>query len=120
MVSMSAYADRYPRELSGGQQQRVAIARALAIRPRVLLLDEPLAALDAQLRLSMIAELRQLQQSLPDTAMLYVTHDQSEALALADRIAVMRDAELVDVDSAHNLWTRPPTDFTANFLGAPI
>lgn len=117
MVSMSAYADRYPRELSGGQQQRVAIARALAIRPRVLLLDEPLAALDAQLRLSMIAELRQLQQSLPDTAMLYVTHDQSEALALADRIAVMRDAELVDVDSAHNLWTRPPTDFTANFLG---
>lgn len=117
MVSMSAYADRYPRELSGGQQQRVAIARALAIRPRVLLLDEPLAALDAQLRLSMIAELRQLQQSLPDTAMLYVTHDQSEALALADRIAVMRDAELVDVDSAHNLWTRPSTDFTANFLG---
>lgn len=117
MVSMSTYADRYPRELSGGQQQRVAIARALAIRPRVLLLDEPLAALDAQLRQSMIAELQQLQKTLSDTAMLYVTHDQSEALALADRIAVMRNAELVDIDTAQKLWTRPPTDFTANFLG---
>lgn len=117
MVSMSAFADRYPRELSGGQQQRVAIARALAIRPRVLLLDEPLAALDAQLRQSMVAELQQLQKTLSDTAMLYVTHDQSEALALADRIAVMRNAELVDVDTARNLWTRPPTEFTANFLG---
>ncbi|ORB59642.1 phosphonate ABC transporter ATP-binding protein [Mycobacteroides saopaulense] len=117
MVSMSAYADRYPRELSGGQQQRVAIARALAVRPRVLLLDEPLAALDAQLRQSMVAELQQLQQTLSDTAMLYVTHDQSEALALADRIAVMRNAELVDIDTVHNLWTRPPTDFTASFLG---
>ncbi|AKC38380.1 ABC transporter ATP-binding protein [Mycolicibacterium phlei] len=117
MVSMSSYADRYPRELSGGQQQRVAIARALAIRPRVLLLDEPLAALDAQLRQSMVAELQQLQKTLSDTAMLYVTHDQSEALALADRIAVMRNAELVDVDTARNLWTRPPSDFTANFLG---
>ncbi|NGX07129.1 ATP-binding cassette domain-containing protein [Mycobacteroides franklinii] len=117
MVSMSAYADRYPRELSGGQQQRVAVARALAIRPRVLLLDEPLAALDAQLRQSMIAELQQLQQTLSDTAMLYVTHDQSEALALADRIAVMRNAELVDVDTAQNLWARPPSDFTAGFLG---
>lgn len=117
MVSMSAYADRYPRELSGGQQQRVAIARALAIRPRVLLLDEPLAALDAQLRQSMIAELQQLRETLSDTAMLYVTHDQSEALALADRIAVMRNAELVDIGTAQDLWTRPPTDFTANFLG---
>ncbi|MFT8180851.1 ABC transporter ATP-binding protein, partial [Mycobacteroides chelonae] len=117
MVSMSRYADRYPRELSGGQQQRVAIARALAIRPRVLLLDEPLAALDAQLRQLMVAELQQLQKTLSDTAMLYVTHDQSEALALADRIAVMRNAELVDVDTARNLWTRPPSDFTANFLG---
>ena len=117
MVSMSRYADRYPRELSGGQQQRVAIARALAIRPRVLLLDEPLAALDAQLRQSMVAELQQLQKTLSDTAMLYVTHDQSEALALADRIAVMRNAELVDVDTARNLWTRPPSDFTANVLG---
>ncbi|QIS14380.1 ABC transporter ATP-binding protein [Nocardia arthritidis] len=117
MVGMADYAKRLPRELSGGQQQRVAIARALAIRPRVLLLDEPLAALDAQLRQSMLGELQQLRKALPDTAMLYVTHDQSEALALADRIAVMRDARLVDIDTAENLWQRPPTGFTAAFLG---
>ncbi|OQQ35775.1 ABC transporter ATP-binding protein [Prescottella equi] len=117
MVGMSAYGKRFPRELSGGQQQRVAIARALAIRPRVLLLDEPLAALDAQLRQSMLTELQELRAALPDTAMLYVTHDQSEALALADRIAVMRDARLVDVDATENLWKRPPSSFTAAFLG---
>ncbi|RBO96654.1 ABC transporter ATP-binding protein [Nocardia puris] len=117
MVGMADYAKRLPRELSGGQQQRVAIARALAIRPKVLLLDEPLAALDAQLRHSMLGELQQLRKALPDTAMLYVTHDQAEALALADRIAVMRDARLVDIDTARNLWQRPPSDFTAAFLG---
>ena len=117
MVGMSAYGKRLPRELSGGQQQRIAIARALAIRPRVLLLDEPLAALDAQLRQSMLAELQRLKEALPDTAMLYVTHDQSEALALADRIVVMNDARLMDVDTAENLWKRPPTSFTAAFLG---
>lgn len=117
MVGMSDYGRRLPRELSGGQQQRVAIARALAIRPRVLLLDEPLAALDAQLRQSMLAELQRLKEALPDTAMLYVTHDQAEALALADRIVVMNDARLMDVDTAENLWRRPPTSFTAAFLG---
>ncbi|MGW6624445.1 ABC transporter ATP-binding protein [Nocardia sp. NPDC055002] len=117
MVGMGSYAQRLPRELSGGQQQRVAIARALAIKPSVLLLDEPLAALDAQLRHSMLGELQALRKALPDTAMLYVTHDQAEALALADRIAVMRDSRLVDIDTAENLWQRPPTDFTAGFLG---
>ncbi|MBJ7340037.1 ABC transporter ATP-binding protein [Mycolicibacterium sp.] len=117
MVGMSAYGKRLPRELSGGQQQRIAIARALAIRPRVLLLDEPLAALDAALRQSMLAELQRLKEALPDTAMLYVTHDQSEALALADRIVVMSDARLMDVDTAERLWKRPPTSFTAAFLG---
>lgn len=117
MVGMSDYGKRLPRELSGGQQQRIAIARALAIRPRVLLLDEPLAALDARLRQSMLAELRQLKESLPDTAMLYVTHDQAEALALADRIVVMNNARLMDVDTAENLWKRPPSSFTAAFLG---
>ncbi|MEC3954361.1 ABC transporter ATP-binding protein [Nocardia sp. CDC153] len=117
MVGMGAYAKRLPRELSGGQQQRVAIARALAIRPKVLLLDEPLAALDAQLRQNMLGELQQLRKALPDTAMLYVTHDQAEALALADRIAVMRDARLVDIDTAHTLWQQPATEFTASFLG---
>ena len=117
MVGMSAYGKRLPRELSGGQQQRVAIARALAIRPKVLLLDEPLAALDAQLRQSTLAELQRLKESLPDTAVLYVTHDQAEALALADRIAVMNNARLVDIDTAENLWKRPPSSFTAAFLG---
>lgn len=117
MVGMAAYGNRLPRELSGGQQQRIAIARALAIRPKVLLLDEPLAALDAQLRHSMLAELRRLKDALPDTAMLYVTHDQTEALALADRIVVMKDARLMDVDTAENLWKRPPSSFTAAFLG---
>ena len=117
MVGMSGYLKRLPRELSGGQQQRVAIARALAIRPAVLLLDEPLAALDAALRQSMLAELQLLKEALPDTAMLYVTHDQAEALALADRIVVMNDARLMDVDTAENLWKRPPTSFTAAFLG---
>ncbi|MCV7225666.1 ABC transporter ATP-binding protein [Mycolicibacterium komossense] len=117
MVGMGDYGKRLPRELSGGQQQRVAIARALAIRPRVLLLDEPLAALDARLRQSMLAELQRLKEALPDTAMLYVTHDQAEALALADRIVVMNDARLMDVDTAENLWRRPPTSFTAAFLG---
>lgn len=117
MVGMAAYERRLPRELSGGQQQRIAIARALAIRPGVLLLDEPLAALDAQLRQSMLAELQRLKEALPDTAMLYVTHDQTEALALADRIVVMNNARLMDVDTAENLWRRPPSSFTAAFLG---
>lgn len=117
MVGMAAYGKRLPRELSGGQQQRIAIARALAIRPKVLLLDEPLAALDAKLRQSMLAELQRLKEALPDTAMLYVTHDQAEALALADRIVVMNNARLMDVDTAENLWRRPPTSFTASFLG---
>ncbi|GAA1481374.1 ABC transporter ATP-binding protein [Gordonia sinesedis] len=117
MVGMSDYAHRLPRELSGGQQQRVAIARALAIRPEVLLLDEPLAALDAALRQSMVTELQRLRDALPDTTMLYVTHDQTEALALADRVGVMSDARLVDLGTAEELWMRPPTSFTAQFLG---
>jgi 2-aminoethylphosphonate transport system ATP-binding protein len=117
MVGMTAYARRFPRELSGGQQQRVAIARALAIRPPVLLLDEPLAALDAQLRADMLGELQKLRREVPDIAIVYVTHDQSEALALADRIAVMRDARLVDVAPAAELYAAPPSAFTASFLG---
>jgi 2-aminoethylphosphonate transport system ATP-binding protein len=117
LVGMAAYAKRRPRELSGGQQQRVAIARALAIRPGVLLLDEPLSALDAQLRADMLGELQRLRDELPDVAIIYVTHDQGEALALADRIAVMRDARLVDVDAAERLYRQPPSRFTASFLG---
>ncbi|MEV6416684.1 ABC transporter ATP-binding protein [Kribbella sp. NPDC051718] len=117
MVGMAMFARRYPRELSGGQQQRVAIARALAIQPPVLLLDEPLAALDAQLRADMLGELQKLRREVPDVAIVYVTHDQSEALALADRIAVMRDARLVDIAPAADLYAAPPSAFTASFLG---
>jgi 2-aminoethylphosphonate transport system ATP-binding protein len=117
MVGMSAYARRFPRELSGGQQQRVAIARALAIQPPVLLLDEPLAALDAQLRADMLEELQKLRREVPDLAIIYVTHDQTEALALADRIAVMRHARLIDIAPAADLYAAPPSAFTASFLG---
>ena len=91
IVGMSAYAKRYPSQLSGGQQQRVAIARAIAVRPKVLLLDEPLSALDAQIRHSMVEEIARLHRELPDLTILYVTHDQGEALTLADKIGIMRD-----------------------------
>ncbi|MFC8230130.1 ABC transporter ATP-binding protein [Streptomyces sp. NPDC057287] len=117
LVGMSAYADRHPRELSGGQQQRVAIARALAVRPGVLLLDEPLSALDARLRSGMLAELARLHRELPDVSILYVTHDQVEALTLADRIAVMDSARLQDCDTPQELYRRPRTEFTASFVG---
>ncbi|MGW1490716.1 ABC transporter ATP-binding protein [Streptomyces sp. NPDC002402] len=118
MTGMAAYAQRYPRELSGGQQQRVAIARALAIRPGVLLLDEPLSALDAQLRSGMLAELARLHRELPDVSILYVTHDQVEALTLADRIAVMDRARLRDCGTPQELYRRPRTEFTASFVGS--
>ncbi|MBV9636893.1 MAG: ABC transporter ATP-binding protein [Methylobacteriaceae bacterium] len=117
MVGMSAYLGRFPRELSGGQQQRVAIARALAVQPRVLLLDEPLSALDAQIRRSMVEELARLHRELPSLTVLYVTHDQSEALTLADRIAVMRDGRLCSFGPSQSLYRRPPNRFTAEFLG---
>ncbi|MFF5427274.1 MULTISPECIES: ABC transporter ATP-binding protein [unclassified Streptomyces] len=117
MTGMAAYARRYPRELSGGQQQRVAIARALAVRPDVLLLDEPLSALDARLRSGMLAELARLHRELPGVSVLYVTHDQVEALTLADRIAVMDRARLQDCGTPRELYRRPRTEFTASFVG---
>jgi 2-aminoethylphosphonate transport system ATP-binding protein len=117
LVGMASFAARYPRELSGGQQQRVAIARALAIKPQVLLLDEPLSALDAQIRRAMVEEIAGLHRGLPDLTVLYVTHDQSEALTLADRIAVMRDGRLVALGASQQLYRHPPNRFTAEFLG---
>jgi 2-aminoethylphosphonate transport system ATP-binding protein len=117
IVGMSKYSSRYPRELSGGQQQRVAIARALAVRPRVLLLDEPLSALDAQIRRSMVEELARLHRDLPDLTVLYVTHDQSEALTLADKIAILRDGSVSAHGPTAELYRRPPNRFAAEFLG---
>ena len=117
MVGMADYAKRYPHELSGGQQQRVAIARALAIQPSVLLLDEPLSALDEQLRSDMLAEIARLHRELPHLSILYVTHNQIEALTLADRIAVMAEARLVEVGPTKKLYQQPTQPFTAGFLG---
>ena len=117
VVGMQKFLTRYPRELSGGQQQRVAIARALAVRPRVLLLDEPLSALDAQIRRSMVEEIARLHADLPGLTILYVTHDQSEALTLADRIAILKDGSLSAIGRTSDLYRRPPNRFAAEFLG---
>jgi putative spermidine/putrescine transport system ATP-binding protein len=117
LVGLSENADRYPHQLSGGQQQRVAIARALAIEPRVLLLDEPLSALDARVRAQLRVEIRSLQQRLGITT-LFVTHDQSEALSMADRVGVMQAGRLEQLDTPENVYRRPATAFAAEFVGA--
>jgi putative spermidine/putrescine transport system ATP-binding protein len=117
MVALSAFAGRYPSQLSGGQQQRVALARALVIEPAVLLLDEPLSNLDANLRGEMRGEIRALQRRL-DITTLFVTHDQGEALAMSDRIGVMNRGRLVEVGAPADLCDRPAHAFTASFLGA--
>ncbi|AWB35316.1 ABC transporter ATP-binding protein [Orrella marina] len=116
MVQMDAYARRYPRELSGGQQQRVALARTLAVHPRVLLLDEPFAALDKNLRLDMQIEIRRIQRELGITTLI-VTHDQDEAMSMADRIAVMNAGVLEQFDSPEAVYDRPATRFVAGFVG---
>ena len=115
-VSLAEFAPRLPAQLSGGQQQRVALARAMVIRPRLLLLDEPLSNLDAALRLEMRAEVRRLQRAL-GTTMLYVTHDQDEALALSDRIVVMRAGRIEQDAVPTELFERPATPFVAGFMG---
>jgi putative spermidine/putrescine transport system ATP-binding protein len=107
---------RYANQLSGGQQQRVALARALARRPAMLLLDEPLSALDAKIRLRLRAEIRKIQQDLGVTT-LYVTHDQEEALSLADRLAVMRGGRIEQLGRPEDVYGRPRTDFVADFIG---
>jgi putative spermidine/putrescine transport system ATP-binding protein len=107
---------RYANQLSGGQQQRVALARALARRPEILLLDEPLSALDAKIRLRLRGEIRKIQQDLGITT-VYVTHDQEEALSIADRIAVMRDGRIEQVGPPEEIYAAPRTDFVADFIG---
>jgi spermidine/putrescine transport system ATP-binding protein len=116
MVKMEEYAHVRPARLSGGQQQRVALARALVNRPQMLLLDEPLSALDANLRKQMQSELKGLQRELGIT-FLFVTHDQEEAMALSDRIALLKDGRLEQVASPREIYSRPATSFTAQFIG---
>jgi spermidine/putrescine ABC transporter ATP-binding subunit len=117
LVKLGALADRHPRQLSGGQQQRVALARAIVVKPAVLLLDEPLGALDKMLREEMQVELRSLQQRLGITA-VFVTHDQEEALTLSDRVAVMRNGVIEQIGAPREIYDRPRSAFVASFLGA--
>lgn len=116
MVDMAAFGQRYPRELSGGQQQRVALARAIVNRPRLLLLDEPLSALDLKLRKKMQLELKHLQVALGIT-FIFVTHDQEEAMTMADRIVVMNAGRIEQVGMGSEIYKRPATKFTAEFIG---
>ncbi|MFM0340687.1 ABC transporter ATP-binding protein [Paraburkholderia fungorum] len=116
MVRMSDYAKRYPKELSGGQQQRIALARCFAYRPAVILLDEPLGALDKKLREHMQSEIRRLHKELGAT-FVYVTHDQDEALTLSDRICLMNQARIEQVGTPVDLYDRPATRFAAGFIG---
>jgi putrescine transport system ATP-binding protein len=115
-VRLAGFEDRRTHELSGGERQRVALARALALRPRMLLLDEPLSALDRQIRAQVQLELKELQHRL-DTTFVIVTHDQEEALALGDRIAVMCDGRIAQVGAPRDLYDRPESEFVAGFLG---
>jgi putative spermidine/putrescine transport system ATP-binding protein len=116
LVGLSVQADRYPHQLSGGQQQRVALARALAIEPQVLLLDEPLSALDAKVRAQLRDEIRRIQLEVGITT-LFVTHDQEEALAIADRVGVMREGRLEQLAPPTEVYSRPATSFVAEFVG---
>jgi putative spermidine/putrescine transport system ATP-binding protein len=116
MVGLESLAGRYAHQISGGQQQRVALARALVTRPRVLLLDEPLSALDAKVRVQLRDEIRRIQTELGITT-LFVTHDQEEALAVADRVAVMNAGNIEQIGTPEQLYTAPATAFVANFVG---
>jgi putative spermidine/putrescine transport system ATP-binding protein len=116
LIHMPGLGSRYPYQLSGGQQQRVALARALAIRPSVLLLDEPLSALDAKIRVSLRAEIRAIQHQLGITA-IYVTHDQEEALSISDRVVVMNNAKIEQVGPPFEIYNFPRTEFVAHFVG---
>jgi putative spermidine/putrescine transport system ATP-binding protein len=116
LVGIGAFAGRYPHQLSGGQQQRVALARALAIQPQVLLLDEPLSALDAKVRVQLRDEIKRIQTEVGTTT-LFVTHDQEEALAIADRVGVMRSGRLEQLGVPADVYLKPATAFVADFVG---
>jgi putative spermidine/putrescine transport system ATP-binding protein len=116
LIHMPAFAKRYPYQMSGGQQQRVALARALAISPQVLLLDEPLSALDAKIRLELRTEIRSIQQKMGITT-IYVTHDQEEALSLSDRVVVMSNGRIEQIGTPFEIYNFPQTAFVASFVG---
>lgn len=116
MVRLDQYADRYPKQLSGGQQQRVALARAVVYRPPILLMDEPLGALDKKLREWLQLELRRIHRELGST-FIYVTHDQEEALVLSDRIAVFNEGRIEQIGTSHELYNEPKTLFVGKFIG---
>jgi len=116
LVGLTEWENHYPSQLSGGQQQRVALGRALAIKPNVLLLDEPLSALDAKIRVRLRIVIKKLQEELGIT-LIYVTHDQEEALALADRVVIMRDGEFRQIGSPIEIYKQPKTSFIAEFVG---
>jgi putative spermidine/putrescine transport system ATP-binding protein len=116
LIALSGRGDRYPYQLSGGQQQRVALARALAIEPEVLLLDEPLSALDAKIRVALRKEIRQIQRQLGITT-VYVTHDQEEALSLSDRVVVMSEGRIEQIGAPAEIYNFPATPFVASFVG---
>lgn len=116
LIKLPDLAKRYPYQLSGGQQQRVALARALAVKPQVLLLDEPLSALDAKIRVSLREEIRALQQELGITT-IFVTHDQEEALSMSDRVVVMNDGRAEQIGTPHMIYNHPKTRFVASFVG---
>ena len=117
MVGLKGFGERYPYQLSGGQQQRVALARAIAPRPRVLLLDEPLSALDAKIRVSLRSEIRAIQRQL-GISTLFVTHDQEEAMTMSDRVVVMTGGKADQVGTPAEIYSRPATRFVAEFIGA--
>ena len=117
LINLEKHANKYPYQLSGGQQQRVSLARALAIHPQVLLLDEPLSALDAKIRISLRAEIRAIQKKLGITA-IFVTHDQEEALSISDRIVVMNVGVMEQVGTPFEIYNFPTTVFSANFVGS--
>jgi len=116
LIHLESFGNRYPGQLSGGQQQRVALARALAIRPQVLLLDEPLSALDAKIRLELRHEIRRIQQQLGITT-IYVTHDQEEALSLSDRVVVMSQGRIEQIGTPSQIYNFPESEFVAQFVG---
>jgi len=117
LINLEKHADKYPYQLSGGQQQRVALARALANHPQVLLLDEPLSALDAKIRVALRSEIRAIQKALGITA-IFVTHDQEEALSISDRIVVMYEGKVEQVGTPFEIYNFPKTQFVANFVGS--